>query len=177
MPDPDSTEIEKGTKNQWENPTLSQRLEKLGETPIKRKPLQLIIRTLLLYVSEEFCVICKLPRLNPDPTGLTCNSSKCLAELGKFFEEIKEKVEELAESLGLKIQEVPGIFAFREQGLETVKEQVDTIVSELKTIAKTLGFDQVNCPDRLTELCEMIKDEVTTLQEVIKRLEKNQKTD
>ncbi len=177
MSDSDSTEIEKGTENQRENPTLSQRLEKLGETPIKRKPLQLITRTLLLSVSEEFCVICKLPRLNPDPTGLTCNNPKCLVELGKFFVEIKEKIEELSKSLGLKIEEVPGFFSFHEQGLDTIREQVDAIASELNTIAETLGFDQVNRPDRLTELCEMIKNEVTTLRKNIEQLEKKQKTD
>ena len=36
---------------------------------------------------ENFCLVCGMRRLNPDPTGVTCGNEECLKEVGKLAKE------------------------------------------------------------------------------------------
>jgi len=43
-----------------------------------------------LSKKQGFCVICKIPRLRPDPTGVTCGNLQCLLILGGDYLVAKE---------------------------------------------------------------------------------------
>ena len=74
--------------------TLAQRIEKLS---LIKKPAP--YRT---EVNQEFCMFCGSPRLDPDPTGVTCNKPQCLAELGKEYLKVIEELEAVKKAVEKK---------------------------------------------------------------------------
>ena len=83
--------------------TLSDRLETIftrASQARERVPLS----------NVEFCIVCGKPRLDAEPTGVTCGNQRCIEEAGKIAKnkylemelDGEEKIMKIAEALGIK---------------------------------------------------------------------------
>jgi len=91
--------------------------------------------------NQYSCIICKNIRLDPDPTGLTCGDTKCLAELGKRVErsnEIGEEKEYLQEKV-VEIAKLLGVETIEKKKEETVPEKTRDIKDILSGVFSELN--------------------------------------
>ncbi|MBU4204832.1 hypothetical protein KKE19_02655 [Patescibacteria group bacterium] len=119
------------SETKGKNPTLAERLtQRLTQLSEKKTP---SIFNLPTEISIEFCTICKTPRLDSDPTGVTCGKSECLSRLGavynRDFNSVKQELFSIANDLGLSPEELTG------DGLITLCKN---ITKEIKLIKSTV---------------------------------------
>jgi len=143
------------TQEQTDLTPLAQRIENLS-API-RKTIQVKTTAPCSPRLVERCVICRSLIMDGDPTGITCGNPRCLSELGKQW---AWKIAELGEAQ------------------EATEGQIKHITSRVKDIMISLGLDPNKSPDNpynLPEMCEQIQNQIKTIQEAVKKLEKEQK--
>lgn len=124
---------------------------------------------------EEFCLICGLIRLDPDPTGFTCGSFQCIEE---FFNQRRETIEFLRKFTGFC--EEQGFSKPKDiDNLEEVIRQFgvfDSIMDEIEMAAEELGIETEQKPlwdcDKASDLMKRILDEIANLKNSIGALEK-----
>ena len=76
-----------------------------------------------------YCIVCKMIRMDTDPTGITCGRLECLEKLGNKIEELDE--------------------------LATLKMELDWIGEMVLDIARALHLEIKN-PENVPEICQKI---------------------
>lgn len=99
---------------------------------------------------QKFCIVCGLPRQEPDPTGLTCNQPNCIIRLGT---EYKNSIEERIDKFKSVLRE------------------------KLCDIAVRIGLNLEQLPKDTEEICETISSEIKKIVLAVKDLEEKQKTE
>jgi len=160
--------------------TFSDRLEILFGKIRKKEEMLLRVKEVLAKESKELkkdlpamiskrfsCIICGLPRLDQDVTGMTCGNPACYHELEKKFiklEEDSETLHDLAKTAGLLKKD--GEFNALE--LEGRIEDKTKMAETIAEIAKMIG---VNPSQSIEALCEAVKVEIANMEFSLKQIE------
>ena len=105
-----------------------------------------------------FCSICKVIRIDPDPTGVTCGNQNCIAKLGERLQaaeeeideneqertDFKDKITQMAKLLKIKIEDENDISGNCDlttaqlQRMTDVAERLKVLEEELEKLLKAL---------------------------------------
>lgn len=171
-------------------PTLSDRLEAVLDNFENRLEKSALVEEALKaekgwqfpITDQQFCEVCGLRRLDPDPTGLTCGNISCINEVvgrlredGFLIDSFKEAVEEMrlkTKTSGYIRESVSKVFAEIKKDYEDWSETGGQIRRE---IAPTLGVvaKEENGDDRSTaDICEDIAKEIHNLKSTVDVIER-----
>lgn len=149
MSKPAEIPLVESTKTREQKLTLAQRITRLttalalpspSPTPTRKKT-YLPINPHGIEESQTFCEVCRSPRIDPDPTGVTCGEPKCLLELGKWW---------------------------TKEG--KIRDTIDEVLSNLKEVAVMLEIDSKTLPDDAEKICNKIKEKVEPMESAFQRL-------
>lgn len=114
---------------------------------------------------SEFCIICKISRIDSDITGVTCGNPKCLQEVGDMAFNQAESEKDIKE---------------REEDLKENEDRLDKAIEVLNGIYLVLGINQKEIDtdevgkkcEHLAGMCEAVESKVKDLVEVMLQLNK-----
>lgn len=133
-------DIEK-IENPEEKLTLAQKIARLTTRPVLPSTNPAPKKETCLPINPHggkekitVCEFCGTPRIDSDPTGITCGKPQCLLELGRRW---KEEIE---------------------------SDTLDDVIDSLKEIAAKLEIDNETLSDDAEEICEKIKEKVEPIE-------------
>lgn len=174
-------DIEK-TESQEENLTLTQKIARLTTKPVlpsieptpTKKETSLPINPHGGKEGITVCEFCGSPRINSDPTGITCGKSQCLLELGRRWKEGEIESDTLNDVV-CSLKEVAAKLEIDNKTLsddaeeicEKIKEKVEPIgcsFQHLKETAKNLGLDELHTGDTAEDIRDQIEKIINNLE-------------
>lgn len=123
----------------------------------------------LTAVNKNYCQFCGNPRLDGDPTGVTCGTKGCLSTLGKQWNEAREEKKKFDNALN-NLREIAGMLEISTETLadddvektckriKTRVEPMESALQRLKELAQKLGLDKSEIGDSAEDIERQIEE-------------------